>query len=305
MDQIPPEVQRAIDDLTSDLTTLRLPMATATATLPIAKAVQQALHFWHAQLPLALEIAGQAPQGLYVSLAADLQRVTWHTMGDTPGFTGPFMDYLNELEIPAENRTDLERVLERAQPAQLGAWITGRKDTFDLGWYLAPRDGRLENGLPLLPDSPDKAHLVAWAAQYAVDECVRVGRSLVSQDQLSDVTVKISGDTPRQAVETGLLLLRSLALPFPPAALVEAILRQDQTEVFASLWLGQAGAAKVGLLLPQPTTELVLRLCDAAGQHTENSLAIFEACLGAGSPAFVEPQQLADGWGVELHYAIE
>jgi hypothetical protein len=132
-----------------------------------------------------------------------------------------------------------------------------------------------------------------------------LGRSLASRDQLSEVTLKISAETPRRAVEVGLLLLRSLALPFPPDAFIDAMLRQEQSDIFASLWLGQAGAAKVGILLPQPSTELVLRLCAAAGPNQEKALAIFEACLGAGGPIFAEPQQLAEGWGVELHYAVE
>ena len=305
MDPIPPDLKRLIEKLTGGLSAARLSVHIATATLPVAEGVQQALQFWHAHLPLAFEASGKPLQGFTVSLAASLERVTWHAVGAAPEFTFQMMDYLDELDIPQENLVDLEQVLDAVQPAQLGSWITGRKNSYDLGWYLAPREGLLENALPLLPESPDRDRLAEWAAQHEVSECVRLGRSLVSAEQLSDMTVKIEADTPRQAVETGLSLLGSLALPLPPDEVLEAALHHKRAETFASLWLGRAGAAKVGLLLPEPSTELVLRLCDAVGQGHVRELALFEGALDCGGPAFAELQQLADGWGVELHYTVQ
>ncbi len=305
MDQIPPELRRLIEKITGELSTARLQVHVATATLPISEEVQEALHFWHEHLPLAFEAAGKTLDGFYLSLAADLQRVTWQAAGPAPDFIDQFLNYLDELEIPKENLADLDQVLNVVNPTHLGSWITGRKDSYDLGWYLAPRDGLLENALPLLPESPDLHQLAGWAERYGVSDCVRLGRSLVSQELLSEVTVEISAETPRSAVETGMDLLPALGLPRPPDEILEAALHQTQANIFASLWLGQGGAAKFGLLLPRPSTELVLRLCDAAGQSHENELALFEAGLGSQGPAYAEPQQLANGWGVELHYAVQ
>ncbi len=305
MDQIPPEVRRSIAELSAVLSNRRLPVHIAAATLPVPEEIRQALGFWYEHIPLVYEAAGETLPGFFVSLAADLSHVTWHAAGETPRFSACLAYYLDEIDFPEENLADLNQVLDTLQPSRLGGWITGRKDSYDLGWYLTPPGGRLESALPLLPESPDLHRLAGWAERYGVSDCVRLGRSLASDELLSEVALEISAETPRRAVEIGMRLLPELGLADPPDEILEAALRQTQANIFASLWLGQGGAVKFGLLLPQPSTELVLRLCDAAGPSHENELAIFEASLGSQGPAYAEPQQLASGWGVELHYAIQ
>jgi len=301
---LPPEIQKRIDELTADLQTLRLPLHIAAATLPIEKEVQEELHHWHAALPLTLEVEGTPPEGVYASLSGSLDRLTWHTAGDYPQFFYRLLDYLDDYPISQANLDELDRVVQAVQPAQLGAWIEARSNSYDLGWYLRPEGGLFDNAAPYLPASPALERVLAWAEQYEVTECLRLGKSLVSEVGLSEVYLQVTTPTPRRAVEVGLLLFRYLGLEYPSDEILAALLLQEQPELVVSLQLGTGGLTKLGLMLSQPSTELVLRLWDASAAGDTKNLAIFEACLGAGGPFLAEPQLLAGGWGVELHYAV-
>jgi hypothetical protein len=299
---LPPDLQKRIDELTADLKTMRLPIHIAAATLPLQKDVQEELHAWHAALPLALELEGKKPHGFFVSLSAGFDRLTWQAAGEYPAAFYRLLDYLDGHPIPPENLADLERVVKAIQPEQLGSWILARPASFDVGWYLRPQGDLLANALPYLAASPALQQVLAWAKQYNVTACARFGKSLASEEGLCELYLPVTAPTPRRALETGLVLFRYVGLDFPPDELLSAVLLHSQSELVVSLRLSDDGLVGLGLMLPQPSTELVLRLCDAAGQGQDQKLAIFEGCLNAGSPIFVELQQLAEGWGVELHY---
>jgi hypothetical protein len=134
--------------------------------------------------------------------------------------------------------------------------------------------------------------------------CLQVGRSMVSTEQMTGLNFHVADTASHPAVEIALMLFRYLGLPFPADPVLAVLLRHTYPELILSLLVGKGGAARVGLMLPEPSTDLVTRLTDAAGGAGPQALALFETCLQVKGPAYLEYAQIASGDSLRLHYRI-
>jgi hypothetical protein len=152
---IPSEVQNKTAELAATLPRrARLPAFIAAASLPINRNIQEELRTWYTWIPQLLRV-----DSLLVSLEGDLSQLTWQAAAAEPEMTQALRAYLVEYPIPDESFVDLDRVLARFKPEQLGAWVTARKDSFELGWFMRPNGEQYEPLRPYLPPHPD---LTGW-----------------------------------------------------------------------------------------------------------------------------------------------
>ncbi len=301
---LPPEFKKVIEEMTDVLNTARLPIHIAAALLPLEKEIQEELQHWHDGLPLQWELNNHPRPEVFVSVASDLSRLTWHTTGDMPEFYQQFKDYLEDYSIAPGNLHELDEVVTSVNPAQLGVWISAQKGSFELGWYCVPPEGLFENAKPLLPQCEQLEQISSWAEKYDIKICPRFGRSLITEDQLSELFLVVDAETPRRSLEIALILMRHLGLDYPADKVLAALLSRDPAEVVVSLWFGLSGLAKFGIMLGDPPAVQFLRLNDAAGHASETKIAMFEGCLGVNQIEYLEYQILGSGENVEMHYAI-
>lgn len=302
---LPPEYQKAIEEMTAGVQAARLSIHVAAALLPIDKKIQKQLQHWHAELPLKWQLAGKLRLEFFVSVTSDLSRLIWHTAGDTPDFYAMFLSYLEDYPIEEENLAELKELMTEVEPDQLGVWISAEKNSFELGWYFAPPGNVFENALALLPQGTQLEQIASWAAKYEVTRCPRVGRSLITQDQLSELFLIVDARTPRRSLEIALILLRCLGLEYPSNDVLAALFSEDPGEVVVSLSFGRSGLARVGIMLGSPSTVQFLRLNAAVGKGKDQQVAVFEGSLGVSQIEYLEYQINGDGESVELHYALQ
>lgn len=298
------ELRRVADGILTGQPGAGLPMHIATAALPLDRRLQDELHGWYASLAQADAEIPYCIDAQAVSLSANLQRVTWHVSGSPAPFSHALKRCLKHYELRYENLADLDEAIRAVQPVQLGAWICAQPQTFEVGWYMRPLENRLDLACAALPASSDLDRLLERAERAGVRECMRIGRSFVTDDELTEVYLRVSAPAPAQVLEAGLRLFEIFEQPLPGDA-VESVLQLHQhNELFAALWLGRGGLAKLGLMLPGPSTGMVLRMLDVVGQEHARELAVFEGMLGVSGPAYLEFQRLAEGQGAELHYIV-
>lgn len=302
--RIPPELRRFINELTSDPKHYQVPLRAAVSTLAIDQEIQAVLHAWLTALPQALE-AEDTPLGPFsAALAGSRDRITWQVSAPAEPFVRRLDSYLADLPISEASYADLQAVLEDQKPQQAGSWITARPKIFEPGWFIYPPAGKLSKIRHLLPVSDDLYRLLDWAAENRGGQCIHFGRSLISKDGFTDLLLRISANSPAGAVEAGLALFTALDLPDPSEEALQVLQMNREPELLVSLWLTNAGAAKAGLILTEPDTDMTLHLLDAVGQADDAALALFEGVLDKDGPDFLEYQQLAGGESAELHYEI-
>ena len=302
--RIPAELRRFINELTSDPKHYQIPLRAAAATLPLEQEIQTALQNWLTALPQALE-SEEIPLGPFsAALAGSRDRLTWQVSGPAEPFILRLNRYLADFPIPEENLDYLQSVLDDQQPQQAGAWITARPQIFEPGWLIYPPSGQFSQIRRLLPVSEDLYRLMTWSKKNRVEQCIRVGRSLISSDGFTELVLRISANSAASALETGMTLFDALDLPEPGEESYQVLQTNQEPELLVSLWLTVKGAAKAGLVMTGPDTDMTLHLLDAVGQADDEGLALFEGVLDKDGPDYLEYQQLAGGESAELHYEI-
>ena len=298
-DFAPTQGMRArIEPITAGAGVERFPAHIVTTILPIEKGIREELHLWHASLPI------DQINAYTVSLSADLQRVTWAAAGLAAPLARALRSYLENFPISEGNLEAFNEAVRLAHPEQIGSWVTALPTSFELGWYLRPYADSFVTALTLLPPSDDLEAFSRWARRVGVRECPRLGRSLVTDEEMSEVFLRVPGAAPADALDAAMQLFEVFDQD-PPSPAVYALLREyAQLELFASLWLGRRGIARLGLILAAPPTGLVLHMLDAVGQTHDERLAVFESLLDSGGPAYLEYQVLASGESAELHYDL-
>lgn len=282
----------------------RLRLYLAGQTLPSASSAGlEVLREWVEAMPTVGDLAGGQDAVLQVSLTADHQRLTWRAAGEAAGFFPKVQQYLAQSAIAPTARALLGQMGEQLQPAQLGMWLELFGQNLDVGCFF-PGQFPLSRALAFASVGADSKALQNWARQAQCGLCTEVGLSLGTEGGLLMLQMPLTDADVAAQLATGLSAFSALQAPPLPPTLTEALARATQTPLRLSVWLGNEGLAKVGLLLPQPNTELQLQLCATVAGADIDALAQFEGALGVKQPAYIECQYLAAGLGVELHYAL-
>jgi hypothetical protein len=236
-----------------------------------------------------------------VALAADLSRVTCRTAGAVPGLRRRMRAFLADYEFAESEIWRFDDIVERVRPAQVGSWIELAEEDLDAGWYL-PGPMALGPALAVADPSPDRDRFAAWAREQCIQTCRRVGRSLAEDWASTELWLALPQASMEQGLRAALDLFDRLSLPLPSDSALAAMLHLGRGEVGLAIGLNGESTIRLGLLLSDPSSELMLRLCRAAGIDQDEALATFEGFLGVEGCSTVEYQLLAEGFGVELGY---
>lgn len=195
----------------------------------------------------------------------------------------------------------LARIIERVPNGKLQAWlelgVDGQQET---GWVM---DGvfALAEALALVPKGPVKDRLTAWYAKFEADACVRVGRSIAG-NRYTILQTELFGNIIQDDIDLYNDLMQTLELSPLPPLLLALLLEENPAYLELVLWIGNGGVLKVGLKVPEPSEDLVLRLALAYHPETSDSLAAFEGVLGAVPPTALLVAREATGINVEVIY---
>ncbi len=281
-------------------------MKIAAEELPLAQAGQaksfQILQEWLQAVPVGA-YDEQLPLEYKVSLTADLQQLTWWAAGLPGQLIGPMAAYFSQIGVSTSELERIRSLGEEIQPARLGSWMQMTPDSLDGGWYF-PLQLPLTPALKVAEASRDKVTLQKWAQKHAVAHCAQLKRSMGAGYPYTEIQFILPGNSLSQKLDNGLALFKRLEAPSFSEITLSTILDSEKEELMASVWLASEGIAKVGLLLPTPSTKLMLKLCMTADINQDAGLAAFQGSLDVDGPAYIEAQHTSTGYGIELIYNL-
>ena len=245
------------------------------------------------------------------AITAAFDRLTWRAAGQAALMIPAMQGFFNQVGADEDQLAQLAELGERLDPHQLGVWVEASDGSVDAGWYLPeplPLDVALEAANTLSPNNPKLAQLHQWAEAAGAHTCERLGRSVAPGSAFSEIRIVLPGPGVDEWVLAGVRLLETLRMPALPDEALGALLNAETGQMLASLWLTSTGVAKAGLLAAAPSLDLTLSLVGLATGASQaedyTALAAWQGNLDVEGPSWVECQQRAGGFGVELHYNL-
>jgi hypothetical protein len=260
----------------------------------------QELDEWLASLPSPLDPVEETRLEFGVSVTANADRLTWRAAGTPDEFIPRLGDYFHERGVSGQEMERISQAGAAIQPDTLGSWVEAGEQGFDAGWYF-PVNVPLTQALEVAGSQAGEA-LGAWAEESGVHTCTRLGRSVGTGHPFTELVLPLPAGDVEEQVYTGLRAFTALGIPPLPDEALGPLLFQAGERVALSVWLSATGVAKAGLLAAHPPTLLMLDLVQVAGVNDFEPLAALEGLLGVEGPEWIECQQRATGFGVELHY---
>jgi len=237
-----------------------------------------------------------------VATSADMMKLTWRASGPQNIFIQKMVDFFWNVGAPESEIDRLNDVGALINPGKIGSWIDmSAKTGMDGGWFF-PVDMPLKIALDAADAGDAIKKFEEWADSRGVASVFLVGRDMgAAPPRQTEIKLKLPGDTFEDQLRVGLDAYSSFGFPpIPENAL--RILRDSPSSggLQLSVITSSEGFVRLGLLVPNPSSETVVALCSVSGGNAEE-LAAFEASLGRDAPSFVEYQYLMKNFGYNVY----
>jgi hypothetical protein len=265
----------------------------AMTTLGFAAPVEREMLRWYRQ---AVSVPGARVRS---SVDGTLDRVDWRAGGAWESYSEPLLKYLNEFSFDPGAVNLVNQTLERLDPDSIGSFISARAEAFEVGWFIPERQP-----IEVLFDWADREwwkQFRQWSARYEIDTVEGLGASL-DASAIRECSIPVNRATPRESLECGLLLFKHLGLPYPPDDLFSVVVNGEYSGTSISLWFDREQLIKVGMVLGQPTTEMVVGCGSVLGVDLDR-LALYEGVMDSPGASGLEIALLGkDEFSLTFHY---
>lgn len=268
---------------------------------------------WSESIPPAEDMTAGMAIEYHVSTSANMQKLTWRTAGPQNIFIQKMVDFFWNVGAPESEIDRLNDVGALINPLKIGSWIDmSSRGGMDGGWYF-PVDISLKMALEAADPGEPARKVQEWGDKHSVDKAFSVGRDMgAAPPRQTEIRIKLPGND--HATQWGMATDAFSMFGFPPLpeASVHILQENKSAGICLSVIVASEGFVRLGVMVPKPSTETVLKLCTLAGANNED-LAAFEGSLGTDGPAFVEYQYLREGYGygvykegfdIVFHYAV-
>jgi len=269
---------------------------------------------WSESIPAREDLGQGMCIEFQVATSADMQKLTWRTSGPQNIFIQKMVDFFWNVGAPESEIDRLHDVGALINPLKIGSWIDmSAKGGMDGGWFF-PVDIPLKLSVESADSGDAIKKFVDWAESHGISNVYAVGRDMgAAPPRQTELKMKVPGGDFMEQLNVGMSAFESFGFPPVPDNAYQ-ILKTSKPEGNLSLSVitSSEGFVRVGLLVPFPTTEIVVALCNISGGNHEE-LASFEASLGRDCPSYVEYQYLMknfgygvykEGFDIVFHYAV-
>lgn len=274
-------------------------MRSAAALLPtVGEEGQQLLSEWLDQMLLPMSPLADDTQ-LRVAVSADLRETTWSAANTRTLLVEKLAALMEYNGLPAEEAAALQRAAETLGGV-LWSWLTTDGSQQRGGWLV-------EGVLPLadawkfFPSHQANATLAEWCRRGGADACIAIGRC-AGADPYGILKIEPWGESILADLQLHNGICEELGVAPLPEPLLELVLEDDPDYLEFSFWVGSPGVVQVGVAVPRPGDELVLKSAMVLGEESVDSLAAFEGALGVERCSAVELRRLAEGLAMRIHY---
>ncbi len=247
----------------------------------------------------------QPPNGghMVASTSGDLTRITLYSAGPPEEYAPVVGGFLAEGGANEAELTMLASAGEGLEAAQVGSWIELSKDGLDAGWYF-PVNMTFHKARRFAPDNPVSAALGEWARRCGVQDCAQLRRSVDPDQAAAELTVVIPGDDPSHELALVQQGFKSVGAPWFGPKVDRVIRAMGSLELLVVVAIGAVGLNAAGVLVPEPSEELLDVLADAATRYSIEGTDDFEATLDVVGPAMIGCFQYPWGLGLERYYPL-
>jgi len=259
---------------------------------------------WTESVPLLSDLQQGNTIEFHVAASADMQKLTWRTAGPQNIFIQKMVDFFWNVGAPESEIDRLNEVGALINPLKIGSWIDmSSRGGMDGGWYF-PVEIPLERALEA-SDSADSTRKVSeWAKTNAVTLAFSVGRDMgAAPPRQTEIRMKLPGADFNAQLKLAMDAFFVFGFPSIPDDTL-SLIRRSSSEGHGGLWLAvivsTEGFVRLGLLIPKPTHETVVGLCQI-GSGSYEELTRFQSGLQSQGPLFVEYQYLMKGFGYGVY----
>jgi len=190
-------------------------------------------------------------------------------------------------------------------PVQIGSWIDmSARGGMDGGWYF-PVDIALKLAIEASDAGVPTQKVAEWAENNGIVNCSSVGRDMgAAPPRQTELRIKLPGVDFQNQLRIAIDAFFMFGFPSIPDEALR-ILRDNETLIVQdglhlSIITSSEGFVRLGLLVPNPSRNLINALYTYAGSN-QAQMAAFEASLGGRGPASAEYQYLMKGFGYGVY----
>ena len=257
---------------------------------------------WAESIPTKEEQPG-INMDYHIATSANLQKLTWRTSGPQNAFIQKMVDFFYNVGAPDSEIDRLNDIGSLINPLKIGSWIDmSANGGMDGGWFF-PVDITIKMALEASDEGDPVRKVADWANQHSIDKAFSVGRDMgASPPRQTEIRLKLPGaDGPAQ-LEVGLSAFNFFGFPPLPENTLPILRESVESNpgLCLSIVTSAEGFVRLGLLVPNPSKDIVKSLCSIAGSNSSD-LEKLHGAIGANGPDFAEYQFLKEGFGYGVY----
>jgi len=259
---------------------------------------------WTESVPLLSDLQPGNSIEFHVATSADMQKLTWRTAGPQNIFIQKMVDFFWNVGAPESEIDRLNDVGALINPVKIGSWIDmSAKGGMDGGWFF-PVDIPLKLAIES-SDAGDPTRKVSeWAETNAVTNAFSVGRDMgAAPPRQTEIRFKLPGpdfNSQLRLAMDAFFVFGFPAIPDDALALIRRSASDQHGPLSMAVITSSEGFVRLGLLIPKPTQETIVGLCQIGGGNPDDILR-FQNALQSQGPLFAEYQYLMKGFGYGVY----
>jgi len=283
----------------------RVQISLAKGTIPFLQDEEsKVLEFWQIwseSIPVGEEIQPGGAIEFLVSTSANMEKLTWRTAGPQNIFIQKMVDFFWNVGDPESEIDRLNDVGALINPIKIGSWIDmSTKGGMDGGWYF-PVEILLKMAIEAADPGEPSKKVLEWGEKHHVEKCFSVGRDMgAAPPRQTEIRVRLPGDGFPTQIIVAEDAYKIFGFPPIPEGPMQVLRSWEPAGLCLSVITSSEGFVRLGLMAPNPPTDVVLKLCQLVKAGNEQ-LAAFEGSLGSNGPYFVEFQYLKEGFGYGVY----
>jgi len=257
---------------------------------------------WFESIPNDEEVSNNLAQiDFSVSVSAKMEKLTWRTAGPQNIFIQKMVDFFWNVGAPEAEIDRLNDVGTLLNPVRIGSWIDmSAKGGMDGGWYF-PVSLQVSLVLEAADVGDPISKVSAWGEKHGVTSCYSVGRDMgAAPPRQTEFRVNLPGNDLDLQMKIAKDAYSMFGFPEPPSEAMSIITNSGKIGICLSIITSAEGFVRLGILLPEPSPDMVMKACQIAGA-SRDPIDRLQKSLGIDVPAFLEFQYLKEGFGYGVY----
>jgi len=282
----------------------KVPLKAAKDAIPTAlsETANDFWEIWTTSIP-----AAATDLSLTLSTTPDMSELTWRVIGPQQALIQEMVDFFWNVGAPDEEIDRLNNIGGVINPALIGSWIDmSTLGGMDGGWIF-PGEMAINDGLEACDEGEARTKLDNWLKNNSIATGILLARDMgASPPRQTEIRIALPFDFPKnfEMIQTA---LKAFSVPEIPSDYQKGIKKWQPKKIELSVVTSSEGFVRIGLIFPDPTSEIV----DALGGHNRPFMD-FQKNIKR-EPSFIEVQYLMSGFGyavyqegykIKLHYAL-